>query len=366
MSACQSCGGANSPSATHCEYCDQPLGGRQLVEVAWSARTAGGASGQGRIAVEAPTGTSTDRLRALAEAAFASAVDAEGAEASAEQIQSAMGEGLGPLLPTDHTITTLEITSFQAFVLVGKAADAAEPAAAPSGAGRRTVSLGLLAVSLCCLSSGGVCMLGGVLKSEEAKVVLSAPIVSVDDAPSASGLICVEAAVAQVSSALVAAVADPRRAEVAAVETGIACLFLRETVTRTIRTPSGKKSSKKTHVTNRHVDSFKLGALIVEPTDATQFLGLETLPSLTEGDVRTTYKALRVSTQLTVIGNVNGGVMTAVSGTGHKVFVSSAAGRDAVAAELKTASRVGYQFGYVALALGGFVLFLSLVGFWRR
>ena len=346
MSKCQSCGGNNSSSATHCEYCDQPLGGRQLLEVAWSAQTAEGANGAGRVAIEAPTGTSTDTLMAAAEAAFAGAVDAKGAEASAEAIQAEMKERLGALLPENQTLTTLEVTSFESFVLVAGAVKS-ETVAKDAGSGRKPVALVLLGLSLFCLASGGLCLLGGVLKSEEAALIKTAKIVS--------------------------PVAPPSSGDVASVQTGIACLFLRETVTRTTHKPVGTprngeqrtRDSKKTKVINHFVSRFLVGELLIQPTERTEFLGLAPLPSRSERDVHTKYLALAATTKITLVGRVNNGIMMEATGPTNRIFVSSAPTRDALAADLKQASRMGYQFGFPAIAFGCIVLVFSLIGFRR-
>jgi hypothetical protein len=348
------------------------LGGRQLLEVAWSAQTAEGANGAGRVAIEAPTGTSTDTLMAAAEAAFAGAVDAKGAEASAEAIQAEMKERLGALLPENQTLTTLEVTSFESFVLVAGAVKS-ETVAKDAGSGRKPVALVLLGLSLFCLASGGLCLLGGVLKSEEAALIKTAKIVSPEDAGAASGLICLEAVVAQIDSAIVAPVAPPSSGDVASVQTGIACLFLRETVTRTTHKPVGTprngeqrtRDSKKTKVINHFVSRFLVGELLIQPTERTEFLGLAPLPSRSERDVHTKYLALAATTKITLVGRVNNGIMMEATGPTNRIFVSSAPTRDALAADLKQASRMGYQFGFPAIAFGCIVLVFSLIGFRR-
>jgi len=362
MTQCSSCGGANPPEALRCEYCDQALAAVKALEVAWSARTGDGATGEGRIRVNAPATTEAARVRTILEAAFAASVDAVGSSAGTDELRSAMQERLGSLLPKDHQLIELEVSSFKAFVLVaGKVAPAraAPPVAAartPVKSGGGKSALAILGCSLLTCMFGGLCLVGGALKASEAKHVKEAKVMSAEEAEGAAGMVCVEGTVATVDSALV----------VPGLEAG--CLYYEETIVRTVETTrtttrgsDGTNRQQKSRRTERVgpvpkvVQRFHLGPLVVVPdleSDLlkTQFLGLEKLPGRSEGETQWEYSGLRVGIPLTVVGEVQAGEMR----VGGPVFVvSSLKDKAAVVDSLESSATFGFVVGVLALLAGG-------------
>ncbi len=330
MATCKGCGGDNPPGAARCQYCDQPLHTSRTLELDWDVRTGGGASGRGRLRLQAPTSVGSDAARVAVEAAFGAAVAALGPSAQAGQVEAHMRERLPALLPAGCVVDALSVESVSAFVLVGGA-----PGEAPAGASpARGCSLGCLALAavLCCLPWG---LFGPILvmaAGEDVTRVRSARVATTpDDALAQPGLIALQGVVATVDSG---APTSPD---------GVACLWL------STRDERGKEVVEK-------VDSFQVGALRVELDDTTTWDHASSFTYKVDGKAER-YQAIRADKPVLVIGAVQpGGLVTG------KVTVSTRATRDELADHYSSMRR----FSLVVSGLGLVIPALLLALWFRR
>lgn len=329
MATCRACGGDNAPGKARCQYCDQPLHELRTLEVDWEVRTGDGASGRGRVRVQAPTTVGVEPTRAAVEAAFGAAITALGAAATAEQAQALMVQRLPALLPAGHVFESLSVNAVSAFVLVGGAVAPAGPApqvtAPGSGLG---CGLGCFALmlGLCCVSSGLLTVLLGFFMDSDVTRLRSAQVLSAAEASRASGYVCVEGVVAAVGT----------EAPVAA--DGTVCLWLSE------RDERGR-------TVVRTAPSLRVGALEVRPDTRTNWGEAAHLSPRVDGVVRT-FSAIKADQPVTIIGQVERGVISGGAGS----FVSTRPSRDAVADHLAEVSRASRIFGFFVLFVGALLL----------
>ncbi len=372
MSVCASCGGTNSAGAIRCEYCDSPLGGRQVVEVAWIARSGEGAVAEGRLAVDAPAGTDASRVRALAEAAFSASHDALGSGVDRSRLEQDMGQRLTPLLGQDLTLKSFTVTTYSPPhrpAPAGQPRSAAPPVQRGGGAGR-LFACGSFAFSLLFLACGGTCLIGGFASSTQVHQVASAQVVPAAQAGSASGTVCVEHTVAAVASPLVAVLEDGER---------VPCLYLEETRVLqveeevTARGRRGRRRGTRTRTrTDRHTEKalaeLRLGALTVRGTDAvppgTQLSGVRDLGRRTLSDEEhLEFRGIPVETPLTLVATASQGVVDPASGT---FLISTHPDRATLLGELRSTQKGMTVLGAIAVGLGLVMLLGSLAFALRR
>lgn len=324
MATCKGCGGDNPAGAARCQYCDQALQTLRTLELDWDVRTGAGASGRGRLRLQAPTSVSSDAARVAIEAAFGAAVAALGPEARAAQVEAHMRERLPALLPPGCALETLAVDAVSAFVLVGRAA--------PSSA--RGCSLGCLALAsvLCCLPWG---LLGPlmILASEEdlARLRSARVATTAQEALAAPGVVAVQGVVATVGS------------DAPLSPDGVPCLWL------STKGPGGEAVVEK-------VDAFRLGEVRVEVDDTASWDHARSFTHQVDG--RTVhYQAIRADRPVLVVGTVQADGLL----TGEKVTISTRPTRDALLEHLQ-----GMQRFAIAVAIGGLLVPGLLVALWFR
>jgi hypothetical protein len=384
MPSCASCGGDNPPQATRCEYCDQPLTGEKLVEVAWSARTSEGATGEGRVQVAAPTGADAGKVRAIVEAAFAAAVDAVGTGASAASIQADMEQRLPALLPTDHPLARIEVSHFQAFVLVAEGAEPAPrggPTAQAAGneasmgrTGRRIVGgVFTLLVGFCCLASGALMLAISSDEAEVAKRIARATVVGADQRASAAGLVCFEGATARVDSAVMLRPGSqgPEGADLVPCLIAHVTTTTEEEVTSTTtgadgRTRESTHTQRKSETETRSVQAFRIDGARVDLGDGAQAILVEptALTRRVEGKVTHSFKVVRADQPITVIGQATAGVISAQPG--QRVVLSPLVTKEAVLKAQRSKAKVAGNLGWVMMGFGLLLALFGLVSFLRR
>lgn len=329
MATCKTCGGDNAPGKARCQYCDQPLVELRTLEVDWDVRTGDGASGRGRVRVQAPTTVGVEPTRAAVEAAFGAAMTALGSGATAEQAQPLMAQRLPALLPAGHVFESLTVDAVSAFVLVGRAvAPGAGPHVATAPGAGAGCGLGCIALllSLCCLSSGFLSVLVGFLMASDVDRIRAAQVLSAADASRASGYVCVEGVVAAVGTDAPVAV------------DGTVCLYLSE------RDARGRTVA-------RYAPSFRVGPLEVQPDSLTSWDNAKSHTARVDGVVHT-FTAIRADQPVTILGEVERGVIAGGSGS----QVSTRVSRDAVANHLADVSRASRIAGAIVFVVGALFL----------
>lgn len=328
MSTCRGCGGDNAPGAARCQYCDQPLQSVRALELDWDVRTGGGATGRGRLRLQAPAAVGGDAARVAVEAAFGAAMTALGPSADAARVQALMRERLPALLPPGCALEALSVESVSAFVLVGGAPDA-------TASGARGCSLGCLALAtvLCCLPWG---LLGPVVavasESDIARVrgarLVTTPEEALGGAP---GPVALQGVVATIDSgAPVSPHGDP-------------CLWLSE--------PDERGRAVVTSV-----DAFRVGELRVELDATVNWDSPVSYRHEVPGRSRT-YTAIRADRPLLIVGTLQPGGLLA----GDHVYVSTRATRDDLVEHLESMRRSAIVLGVAALLVTGL-----FVGLWLR
>lgn len=372
MAQCRSCGGDNPAGAQRCEYCDQPLvSATTAIAVSWTASTSEGASGRGRVQVHAPSGATVDRVQAAAEAAFAAAVDALGPRADADDVADAMRERLAGLLPGDHVLAGFELDVFGPASAAPPAAGGAAAAGSAAATGVSIVgALVFLMFASCLLCSGILFIFMGGKEGELADRVDQARVVTADVAADAEGLVCVEAEVAEVDSALVVPPEDVAPLESAAGE-ATRCIYYsvriepkREVEVRRdgeVTTERRRRGSSRTE--KRHVSSFTLLGLSVHTSGDTKFDDGDADPflELEATDGHYTYSGLPADVPITVVGEARDGKLDAS-------IVSGRLTQGAIAGHVRSQARIGAVMGWICTGFGALLVLaagLLLLLRWR-
>lgn len=330
MATCKTCGGDNASGKARCQYCDQPLQELRTLEVDWEVRTGDGATGRGRVRVQAPTTVGVEPTRAAVEAAFGATMTALGSSATAAQAQPLMAERLPALLPPGHVFESITVEAVSAFVLVGRAvapghAHQPHPTSGGSGCGFGCVALLL---GLCCVSSGLLSVVVGFLMTSDVERMRSAQVLSAAEASRATGYVCVESVVASIDTGAPVAV------------DGAVCLWLSE------RDARGRDVVSS-------VPALRVGPLEVRPDALTSWDNPATFTPRVDGVVHT-YKAIKADQPVTILGTVDHGVIAGGSGSA----VSTRLSRNAIADHLAEVSKAGRIGGTITLVLGAMFLVL--------
>jgi hypothetical protein len=312
VSVCPGCGANNDDGVVRCEYCGSSLGGSSTLVLEWSASTHEGAQANGQAELSVPVGVEAGQVKAQIEAAYSKAVDALGPSASAEQIRDALWEQLEVLLPAEHRLKDLKVASH--------GMQAPTPGA-QGGGGCQTFALltGLVAaVSFCC-GSFGIFMQEDF--AGQAERVESAAVVSLEEASSAEGLICLESVVANVDSAVVVPSTD------------LACLYFKGS--------QGKTQADRQDVEER-VERFRVGTLTVETAEL-KFLKPPGLGVKSSSGAE--WEGFKVGGPVTLVGEQRGGTMRG----GELFLLSHEPSQEALVAKLRSEAKVGTVFAWVCL-----------------
>lgn len=336
MATCRGCGGDNAAGAARCQYCDQPLREVRALDLDWDVRTGGGATGRGRLRLQAPASLGGDAARVAVDAAFGAAVTALGPEAQAAQVEVYMRERLPALLPDGCVVEALAVESVSAFVLVGGAPrGAAQGAHGPAAAPARGCSLGCLALFalLACLPCGLMGAVVGVASQSDIDHVRAARVLASPEAALTAerGVVAIEGVVAAVGT------------DAPVAPDGSVCLWL-----------SQKGDGGRTVVSK--VESFRVGPLTVQPDDGAHWDRAASFTHEVDGkSVR--FQAIRADRPITLLGELlPGGVLA-----GEELYVSTRPRRDAIADDLVQLQRVSIGVGLAGLLVTGL-----LVALWLR
>jgi len=225
-----------------------------------------------------------------------------------------------------------------------------------SGAVKVSGAIGVLILGGFCLVCGlGARFMGSQAASTGARVA-QARVVAAEQAGDASGYVCVESTLPEVDAPVFPRI--PERPP---------CLYYVQTRTeheedesRTRRDRDGRRRTTRASgrsetetIARERVSRFRLGALVVEPGQAT-FRGAETLHRTrrieADGDdeIEMEWEGMRADQPVTVVGQASGGTMRG----GDPFVVSTARGQaDLVAQYEQSASFLG-KLSLIALAIG--------------
>ncbi len=382
MRRCTSCGGDNPASAMRCQYCDQALVERKVVEVHWTARTRDGTTGRGTVRALAPVDAGADLLRRAAENAFSAALDDLGGAPGPEAVAAAMQRRLASALPPGVQLDDLAVEAVETFVLVGKpVGGAARPAAGAAGApgpalaaaprpGGRGVqwlfsAFGAFVVGSCCLLSGLLGTWVGLERRGEADAIRKAAVVLPADAAKTTGLVCLEGVVPRVAEPLSVPGVEGRWLFVVESVTPIST----RTVTRTTHVDGKTTRLEEPRTvrgsavrTERRVPRFEAGGLEVRPAGA-RFLGERTIGTVVvEADKETTRAGIPADATLTIVGEVHEGVLD----RGAPFLIGVQPTRDALHAQVSSEASFGVCFGFGCSGVGALLLLVGLVKLRRR
>ncbi len=207
-----------------------------------------------------------------------------------------------------------------------------------------------LAAFGCCGCFGGVFLWGGSMKAETAAKLATARVVSVDEAPAASGLVCVEAVAPVVD--------DPVRIP----GTDVDCIFW----SKSVREPLDSKDDdddfgSTSHFEDRRAPVLRVGDLVVRPA-AASFRSLAVLHRENDGPIETTYSGIRTGRKITIIGEVRGGEIT----DGDPFIVSTDDSLEGMRADAASTARVTSLIGTIGVALGPILIIAGVIVILRR